>query len=134
LITVSDAKTIALSKSMDSYEESQLSTKGVGGGRDYVSERIENLFGIIDRDVNLTELPPLTAEIVRRRLGQLLGSEPPRSLRTLAEVRLYQLKSLLTPEEVELAFEIVGGSDGLLMLYGPQEERIAIARQWALAP
>ena len=45
---------------------------------------------------------------------------------------MYQAKNLLTDEEVEAVFDIVGGAEGLLMLHGPQSERIEMAREWAL--
>ncbi len=130
LINVATGKSIGTSKPMDTFEEKQLAPKGTGG-RAYVEDRIENLLSIIDRDVVIVDLPALTPELVRRRLGSLLDNTPPRSLRTLAEIRLYQLLELLTTEEVELAFEMVGGSDSLLFLYGSDEQRAALARQWA---
>ncbi|MDB4633762.1 hypothetical protein OAG76_00005, partial [Rubripirellula sp.] len=76
--------------------------------------------------------PALTPEIARRRVEALVGSPQSRSLRTLAEVRMYQAKNLLTAEEVEAVFDIVGGAEGLLMLHGPQGEKLEMARQWAL--
>ena len=45
---------------------------------------------------------------------------------------MYQAKNLLTAEEVEAVFHIVGGAEGLLMLHGPQSEKLEMARQWAL--
>ena len=130
LINVATGKSIGASKTMDSHEESQLKAKGMGG-REYVNEKLENLLVILDRYAKVVDLPPLTPEVARRRLGSLLGSEPERSLRTLAEIRLYQKQQLLTPEEVEIAFDIVGGSDSLVLLHGPAAERTKMALKWA---
>ncbi len=133
LINVSTGKSIGVSKTIDSNEESQLASKGTGG-REYVSEQLENLLTILDRDIKVVEMPKLTPTVARRRLAMLLGSEPERSLRTLAEIRLYQKQQLLTPEEVETAFDIVGGSESLLLLYGTAVERVAMVRQLAAKP
>lgn len=130
LINVATGKSIGLSKVMDSSEESKLAG-GESGGREYVNSRLENFMSILDRDVKVIEMPKLTPESARRRLGMLLGSSQQRSLRTLAEIRLYEMRELLTRNEVEAAFDMVGGSDSLLFLYGSPEERASMARTWA---
>jgi hypothetical protein len=133
LINVATGKSFGVSKPMDSNEE-QLKSANGDGGRDYVGKRIANLILIIDRDFKVAPLPKLTPEVARRRVGSLLSTAAEKSLRTLAEIRLYQLQQLLTNEEVELAFDIVGGADSLLFLHGTAKERAAIARKWAVKP
>ena len=129
LINVSSGKSIGLSKPIDSVAEQKLPE--ASGGRVYIEKQLDNLFDILDRDVAVTSLPTLTPEVAKRRLATLMGTSPPRSLRTLAEIRLYQSRQLLNQEEVETAFDIVGGTESLTFLYGLANERTAMAHAWA---
>ncbi|TWT89597.1 hypothetical protein Pla52n_67240 [Stieleria varia] len=131
LIHASSGKTMGTSKAFDSTEAAQLVRVGRSSSRDYIDERLEPFFGIIDRQVKTAALPGLSPEVAKRRVGTLLASGD-RNLSTLAEVRLYQFQELLTPEEVEVAFHIVGGEEGLRLLHGSREEKLATAREWAL--
>ena len=53
------------------------------------------------------------------------------SLRTLAEIRLYQSQQLLSEDEVMTAFDIVGGDEALQLLFGSEAERLRIVHKWA---
>ncbi len=53
------------------------------------------------------------------------------SLRTLAEVRLYQRQNLLTEDEVLMAFDIVGGEQAMQLLSASEDEKIKIVHKWA---
>ena len=132
LMNVVTGKQEIVSKGMSTLEASKLAGAGRLNEREYVQEQLRSLFGFIDRAATVMEMPALTPEIARRRVATLVGSPQSRSLRTLAEVRMYQVKNLLTDEEVEAAFDIVGGAEGLMMLHGPQGEKIDLARQWAV--
>ncbi|TWU60796.1 hypothetical protein Poly51_10770 [Rubripirellula tenax] len=130
---VASGKQMALSKGIDNLEAAQM----VGTGRSaderaYINDQIAALLGIMDRDTKAVSMPQnLSAEAAKGRVAMLLGSPKAKSLHTLAEIRLYQTMGLLTAEEVEMAFDIVGGSEALLFLHGPREERLAMARKWA---
>ncbi|MDE0863451.1 MAG: hypothetical protein OSA98_06660, partial [Rubripirellula sp.] len=132
LMNVTTGKLEIVSKGMGTLEASQLAGAGRQNERKYVQEQLSSLFGFIDRETVVMDMPALTPEIARRRVAALVGSPQSRSLRTLAEIRMYQVKNLLTEEEVEVAFDIVGGAEGLLMLHGSQPEKVNMARQWAL--
>jgi hypothetical protein len=132
LLHVAASKSAGVSKSMDSFEASQFASAGRMDEREYVEGQLSNLFGIVDRQAKVVDMPGLTPEIARRRVSALIASPRSRSLRTLAEIRMYQVKQLLTDEEVEAAFDIVGGEEALTLLHGPKQERIKIARKWAL--
>ena len=132
LLHVSANKSAGVSKSMDSLEASQFASAGRMDEREYVEGQLSNLFGIIDRQAKVVDMPSLTPDIARRRVAALIASPRSRSLRTLAEIRMYQVKQLLTDEEVEAAFDIVGGEEALTLLHGPKKERIEVARKWAL--
>jgi hypothetical protein len=100
--------------------------------REYVEQQLSNLFAIIDRDVMVVDMPPLSPEIARRRISSLIASPNARSLRTLAEIRFYEALELIDTAEVEAAFDIIGGVDALMLLHGALDERIAMARKWAI--
>ena len=125
-------ETLVTSKSMDSYEAEQFASAGRMDEREYVTEQLSSLFAIMDRDVKVVDLPVLPAEVAQRRVAAIISGPEAHSLRTLAEIRLYQLQNLLSDDEVEAAFDIVGGSDGLRMLHGPTSERLETARKWAI--
>lgn len=134
LIPVATGKTLIVSKSMDSSEVAQLSATGrLSDNRSYVNERLVNLWRIVDRDIKAVNLPTLSPDVARRQIGRLLGSGKGRSLEVLAEVRLYQAMELIGQEEAETAFDIVGGPDALMLLHGPRQGRLAMARKWAVA-
>ena len=77
-------------------------------------------------------MPALTAPSAKQRVAVLLSTAKRNSLAALAEIRYYQLQGLLTEAEVEQAFDVVGGDDAMMILYGPPEEKLAIVRQWAV--
>ncbi len=132
LIHVETGKSLGVSKGIDNFEAIRLAQKGLSDEREYVTGQLENLFLFLDRSVKTAPLPPLTAEIAKRRVGSLLASTSSNSLRTLAEIRLYQMQELITAEEAEAAFDILGGDEALLLLHAPLEERLKMARKWAV--
>jgi hypothetical protein len=123
---------VVTSKAMDSNEAQQFAAAGRMDEREYVTEQLSTLFSIIDENVKVVDLPQLPAEVAKRRIGTIISGSDAKSLRTLAEIRFYQSKNLINESEVEAAFEIVGGQEGLLLLYGPTAERIETARRWAI--
>lgn len=131
LMHVPTGKSLGISKSIDSLELAQQQRAKNKDSRAYVSDQISNLIGIIDRQVKTSEMPNLTPDVARRRVGQLLASGGGQNLRTLAEVRLFQRQKLLTDEEVLMAFDIVGGQEALQLIYGTEEEKLATVRNWA---
>ncbi len=102
------------------------------GERAYVEEQLGNLFAILDREVKVIDLPKLSPEVARIQVARLISGPRARTLRTLAEIRLYQAQGLITESEVEAAYDIIGGVDALMLLHGPLDERLAMARQWAV--
>ena len=132
MVHVPSGKTLATSKQFDNYEAGNQASTGRMTERSYVTERLETLFGVIDRQIKTNPLPQLSADVARRRVGTLLSGGQSNGLRTLAEIRLYQMQGLLSDEEVEVAFDIVGGEEGLQLLHGKLDERLALARKWAV--
>ncbi len=135
LYNMATGKQLALTKSIDSVEAAQLiSTGRAANERAYIKDQIASLTGIIDRDAKAVAMPTtLTADVAKRRVAALIGGPSSKTLRTLAEIRLYQSLNLLTQQDVEMAFDIIGGPEGLMLLHGPYDERLLIARKWAVA-
>lgn len=132
LVHVPSGKSLGVSRPIDSLELKQKSRSKGLSSRDYVNEQLSNLINIIDRQAKAMDMPQLTPEIARRRVGSLLSSGGGNSLRTLAEVRLYQSQGLLSEDEVMTAFDIVGGPEAMRLLFGSEEEKLEIARSWSI--
>ncbi len=134
LLNVRTGKSVGMSRVMDSVEASKFAAAGRMDERAYVEDQLNGLLGIIDRQLKVVEVPTaLTNDAVRGRIATLMSSDTARSLRTLAEIRLYQAKKLLSDQEVEAAFDIVGAAEGLTLLHGSQQESVTVARKWAAA-
>lgn len=119
------------SKGMDNFEASKLAGAGRMDEREYVEAQLQSMWELIDRDVKVMPLPAFPADVARNRIATLIDSPNAHSLRTLAEIRLFQAQGLIDQSEVEAAFDIIGGDDGLMLLHGPQAKRVEIARTWA---
>lgn len=132
LVHVPSGKSLGVSRPIDSLELKQKSRAKGLSARDYIGGQLSNLIGIIDRQAKAMDMPQLTPEIARKRVGSLLSSGGGNSLRTLAEVRLYQSQGLLSEDEVMTAFDIVGGPEAIRLLFGTDEEKLEIARSWSI--
>lgn len=134
MIDVATGKSKGVSKGMDSFEARRMVEARGKDERSYVEEQLSNLLAIVDRDAKVIDLPDtLRPEDARFRIKKMISGPRARTLRTLAEVRMYQLRGLIDEDEVEAIFDIVGGADGLMLLHGPLEERMKMARKWAVA-
>lgn len=131
LIHVPTGKSLGVSSSIDSLEFAKMNRSKGASGRDYVHDQLVNFFAIIDRQTITSEMPSLTAEIAKKRVGSLLASGGGANLRTLAEVRLFQSQGLLTEDEVLTAFDIVGGEEALQLVFASEDERLRIVHEWA---
>lgn len=119
------------SKGMDNLESQQMAAADRMSEREYINDQLNSLWNLIDRDIKVIDLPKLSSEVANRRISNLLAS-PKRSMRTLAEVRYYQAMDLINASDVEQVFHIAGGEDGLILLYGPADQRIELSRKWAV--
>ncbi|MCA9138923.1 MAG: hypothetical protein KDB00_19260 [Planctomycetales bacterium] len=131
LVHVPTGKSLGISKPIDSLEFAQMNRAKQTAARDYVHDQLQNFFEIIDKQTVTSELPTLTAEIAKKRIGSLLASGGGMNLRTLAEVRLFQSQGLLTEDEVLTAFDIVGGEEAMQLIYASEDERLRIVHEWA---
>jgi hypothetical protein len=134
IIHLPTGKVLGRSKAIDSVEFTQKSRSRGLASREYVDEKLTNFFSIMDKQTVASEMPSLTPEIAKRRIGMLLASGGGKNLRTLAEVRLFQSQNLLNEDEVLTAFDIVGGEEAMKLLYGSEKERLDTVRKWAGSP
>ena len=137
VIQVSGGRVLGVSQAIDGDEADRFARSGKGDEREYIEQQLTLILAIMDQKASVGEMPPLTKEIAKKRVGMLLsvgqlpGATRP-SLRTLAEIRMYQSRGLLDAAEVDTAFDYVGGEDALFLLHGPLDEKRNRARQWAV--
>ncbi|MEM6473945.1 MAG: hypothetical protein AAF802_30620 [Planctomycetota bacterium] len=131
LIHVPTEKSLGVSKTVDSLEFNQQNRLKGTEARDFVSEQLTNLWGIVDRDALTMTMPQLTPEVAVRRIGSLLSTGGGKNLQTLAEVRLFQSQGLLSEDQVLQAFDIVGGEEAIQLLYSSQDRKVQIVHDWA---
>lgn len=129
IIDCKSGKTLVASGAMDNRDVKRLVAANRGTPETHVSEQLETFWEIIDSRLKLSPFPNLTPDISRRRVSQLIADPKLTELRKMAEVRLFHQKGWLTDQELELAFEIIAGSDGTKILHGPKSESIPIIRQ-----
>ena len=129
LIHVDTGKAIVTSKALDNREAAQLAATGRSGEKGYVEDQLANLFAIVDRDVKTIEMPTLTPAVAKQRVATLMAGAATPSLRTLAEIRLYQAMQLIDESDVEIAFEIIGGPEAMTILHGPSKDKNAMVAQ-----
>ena len=131
VVHVASGKAVGVSKAFDSAEAERLVDFERTTEEEYVADQLQNLLDIIDEKLAVSDMPPLTPEVAKRRVGALIGNPGTPPLRTLAEIRMYQARGLLDEADVESAFEIIAGDDGLVLLHGPLEQRLAVVRRMA---
>ncbi|MBB3205609.1 hypothetical protein FHS27_001413 [Rhodopirellula rubra] len=127
-----NGKTVVLSGAMDSREVQRLQQTNRGTAESHLTEALEKFWSIIDSKIAVTPFPQLTPEVARRRVTGLLADSSLSPLRKLAEIRFLGVSGWLTEEEVEQAFDIAIGADGMTVLYGSPADAIEILRELAL--
>jgi hypothetical protein len=137
VIQVADGKTLAASKGIDGQEADRFSRGGRGTVDEYVTEQLAPVLAIMDQKVKVVDMPPLTPEIAKNRVAALLASVPmpganKTSLRTLAEIRMYQSLGLLQQSDLDAAMDYIGGDEALFLIHGPLDARLQHACQWAV--
>ena len=132
MVNVHTGKALAFSKAIDSREAAQLAAAGRSGERDYIKNQCASFFNIVDNKIKTTQLPQLSPEVAKKRVTALMGSSRYRSLRTLAEIQLYRALNLIDDSDVEIAFDIIGGPEALMILRAPPSVKYPMARKWAI--
>lgn len=129
IVDCKTGKTLVASGGIDNHEVKRLIATKRGTAEGYVDEQLETFWKIVDSRLALSPLPTLTPEVSRKRITQLMADASYSKLRKLAEVRLFNQKAWVTDEELEQAYEIIAGADGIKILYAPLSESIPQIRE-----
>ncbi|WP_153557366.1 hypothetical protein [Roseimaritima sediminicola] len=129
VINVADGKTVVASKRLDNVECYKLVQAKQTSEPKYVEEAVLPMFDVIDEKLQVAELPAVSAAQAKARIAKLLETAPAFDLASMAEVRLFQSRDLLTEPEVATAMHLFGGDDALVLIYGSPAERRTIIRQ-----
>jgi hypothetical protein len=94
---------------------------------DPAGDLVEELLHYAQTNLKLTEMPAITAEVAKKRAGWLADQEHSNPLPTLLELRYYQWKQLLTPEETAGFYaKILGDENGPKLANGSDQERLTV--------
>jgi hypothetical protein len=97
---------------------------------DPATDLLEELMHYAETNLKLTEMPEITAEAAQKRAGWLSEQESSNPLPALLELRYYQWKQLLTPEETAGFFtKILGDQDGPKLATGSDRERLTVVER-----
>lgn len=92
---------------------------------------LRELFDFLDAELALVDMPKLTVEVVRERGTTLAAAQYVNPLPVLLELRYYEFRKLLTPEEDSGFFaKIVGPDEGPRLATGPIEQRKEVVQRW----
>lgn len=98
---------------------------------DPVEELIAGLLSVVDQQLRLIEIPPISPEAARRRAETLTARPTDKPLPALMELRYYAGKSLLTPQELSTQYsKLIGPDDGPHLALDAGSERLVILRRW----
>ena len=94
---------------------------------DPAADLVDELLRYAAVNLKLTEMPAITAEVAAKRAGWLADQETSHPLSALLEIRYYQWKQLLTPEETAAFYaKILGDQNGLKLATGSEQERLTV--------
>lgn len=138
---VRTGKVVASSGKFDNYEVMQLSNRrrrtapsseedSLSPEAKYVNEAFDKLTLGVEKNIALAPMPKLPAASVRTRIGSLISAPKEQLFETLSEIRMYQAQGSLGDADVEQAFQIIAGNNGLTLLYGTKEEKLAFVENW----
>jgi hypothetical protein len=112
---------------------SKASGKKVAKGKDLgdpAGDLVDELLHYAQTNLKLADMPAITAEVAHKRADWLAEQGDSNPLPVLLELRYYQWKQLLTPEETAGFFaKILGDENGPKLANGSDQERLtAVAR------
>jgi hypothetical protein len=94
---------------------------------DPAGDLVEELLRYAQSDLKLADMPAITAEVAQKRADWLTEQESTNPLPALLELRYYQWKQLLTPEETAGYFtKILGDEKGPKLAKGSDQERLSV--------
>ncbi len=121
---LSDMKVHAAKQASGGKGKKAAKNKDLG---DPAGDLVDELLRYAQNNLKLTEMPAITAEVAKKRAGWLADQEYSNPLSALLEIRYYQWKQLLTPEETAgLYAKILGDQNGPKLATGSDEERLTV--------
>ena len=99
----------------------ELARRGSVSTAGLIDAECEQFWSNFDRAIQVVDMPTIDAAAAVRRVGQLLSAPTRAVLQSLAEVRLYGHRGYLQPDQVDTAFAILAGDDGLKLLHGTSD-------------
>lgn len=96
---------------------------------DPIAELVEKVTQSMD-NVVLTDMPALTPELVAKRAEHLAATATENPLPSLMELRYYEWKGLIKPEQLSAAYTRLVGEDGAKLATGTEDERRKIVERW----
>jgi hypothetical protein len=94
---------------------------------DPAGDLVDELLHYAETNLKLIEMPAITAEVANKRAGWLADQEYSNPLAALLELRYYQWKQLLTPEETAGFYaKILGDQNGPKLATGSDRERLSV--------
>ena len=123
-----DGKTLAATSTLNNIDIARNKARGLED--DTLDKNISRFFAMFDERVRLESLPPLTADVARSRMRQLLVDANTPNLSKLFEARLYHSLQLLSDDELAQLYQIVlRSNDGLALAQGTVEDRRLVLDQ-----
>lgn len=115
-------RTLVTSAAMDNRELQRLLQTKRETAESYVNGALEKFWSILDSRLSVQTFPELTPEVSRRRVTGVLAEPTFSLLRKLAEIQYMGHQGWLTADEVEEAYAIAAGNEGMTILYGSPSE------------
>ncbi len=122
-------RTLITSDQMDNREVLKMLQNKRGTVESYVNDALEKFWSVLDSKLSVEPFPTLPPASARGRVTGVLGDPTFSLLRKLAEIQYMGKKKWLTEDEVEQAYSIAAGSDGMRILYGSESEAISVIHE-----
>jgi hypothetical protein len=95
-----------------------------GKDSDEVQKQTDILFNKLDAVVKVADVPNMPAATALKQLQLKLHSEVPDKLQILAEAKMFQVKGIISQEQLQMVNQIVlEGNEGIVLAKGSAEDR-----------
>lgn len=90
---------------------------------EFIQKQVDAMFAKMDSVLNVIDLPQIPTLAAMKQLQAKIhaGAEP---LQVLAEARMYQVKGILSTDQLETVYQVVlEGNDGIALAKGSEDDR-----------
>lgn len=121
-LVMTDGKAVGATRTLKNTEVEMARMRGTGD--DDVQKNIDRLFKNFDEKIKLASMPSLKPEHARARMAQLLSNSELSRMSKLFEAKLFHSMSLLSDEELSMAYQIIlEGNEGEVLANGTEDDR-----------